>query len=126
MCGIAGYIDLGSGAVDRRLLQRMADSIEHRGPDEEGVWDEGPAGLAHRRLSIIDLSGSRQPLVPGDCDLGLVYNGELYNYVSLRARYRERGVVFATKGDTEVVLRGVERWWVKALADFEGMYAFAA
>jgi asparagine synthase (glutamine-hydrolysing) len=126
MCGIAGYVDLERGTADAALLERMAESIRHRGPDEGGIWFEAACGLAHRRLSIIDLSGSRQPLVPKGGPLALVYNGELYNYVELRARYRERGIAFETRGDTEAVLRGLEQRWGDALADFDGMYAFAA
>lgn len=126
MCGIAGYVDFERGTADPKLLSRMADSVLHRGPDEGGVWAEGPCGFAHRRLSIIDLSGSRQPLVPADSAIALVYNGELYNYVALRSRYVSDGITFETRGDTECVLRGIERHWLGALSEFEGMYAFAA
>ena len=126
MCGIAGYVDFEGPGPDRAVLEEMAEALGHRGPDERGVWLEGPCGLAHTRLSIIDLAGSHQPLVPPDGHLALVYNGELYNYQSLRQGLAGEGVRFVTSGDTEALLRCVELRWRGALAEFDGMYAFAA
>lgn len=126
LCGIAGYVDFEGGPPSKAVLEAMARSLRHRGPDEEGTWIEGPCGLAHRRLSIIDLAGSHQPLAPDDSALALVYNGELYNYRELRQSYQERGVGFASAGDTEVLLRAIERCWSDAVHECDGMYAFAA
>jgi asparagine synthase (glutamine-hydrolysing) len=90
------------------------------------VWLEGACGFAHTRLSIIDLAGSHQPLVPPDSHVAVVYNGELYNYRTLRDELAREGVRFITRGDTEALLRCVERRWRAATAAFDGMYAFAA
>lgn len=126
MCGIAGYVDFTGGSPSKAVLKAMADTIRHRGPDEEGTRVDGICGLAHRRLSIIDLAGSHQPLAPEDSSIALVYNGELYNYRQLRERYHKQGISFGTVGDTEVLLRAVELRGIEAIREFEGMYAFAA
>jgi asparagine synthase (glutamine-hydrolysing) len=125
VCGIAGYVDFERGA-ERAVLEQMAHALRHRGPDEHGVWLEGACGFAHTRLSIIDLAGSQQPLAPADSHVALVFNGELYNYQALRADLGGQGVRFSTNGDTEALLRAVERTWDAAMPSFDGMYAFAA
>jgi asparagine synthase (glutamine-hydrolysing) len=122
MCGIAGIVRFGA-PVDQAALQRMADALAHRGPDGQGIHVAGPFGLAHRRLAIIDPTGSRQPLVDEEVGLTLSYNGEVYNYVELRRELGEDS--FYTAGDTEVVLRAWSRWGEAALDRMRGMFAFA-
>jgi asparagine synthase (glutamine-hydrolysing) len=124
MCGIAGAFRQSDGA---RLVRTMADRIGHRGPDANGLTDLSPdtsVQLAHRRLSIIDLStASDQPFVKDG--LHLSYNGELYNYRELRATLRSKGIRFITESDTEVVLECWREWGPEALRRFRGMFAFA-
>src|ERR1035437_4639133 len=100
MCGIAGY--LGSG--DAALLDAMTSALLHRGPDGGGAVVDGPAGLAMRRLAIIDVPGGRQPMASSSGRIHLVFNGELYNFRELKSSHLP-GVVFQTSSDTEVVLR---------------------
>ena len=124
MCGVAGAFCQPDGA---RLVRTMADRIGHRGPDADGLRDMSPhtsLQLAHRRLSIIDLSAAAdQPFVKDG--LHLSYNGELYNYRDLRAILRGKGVRFVTESDTEVVLESWREWGPDALPRFRGMFAFA-
>jgi asparagine synthase (glutamine-hydrolysing) len=125
MCGIAGCYQQADG---HKLTQIMTDRIAHRGPDATGIWDHDDdlvtAQLGHRRLSIIDLSSAAdQPL--SKHGMTLVYNGELYNYRELRAELIARGVRFATRSDTEVVLEAWRSWGPDALRRFRGMFAFA-
>ena len=125
MCGIAGCYQQADG---RKLVEIMSDRIAHRGPDAAGTWDYDndhvTAQLGHRRLSIIDLSDAAdQPL--SKHGMTLVYNGELYNYKELRAELISRGVRFATRSDTEVVLEAWRSWGPEALRRFRGMFAFA-
>ena len=123
MCGIAGFVGTG----DRATLQRMTDAIRHRGPDAEGHWVEENAGvfLGHRRLSIIDLSGGAQPMWTRDQQLGVVFNGEIYNHAELRAELKDAGCVFATDhSDTEVLLHGYRTWGDAFVGRLNGMWAF--
>lgn len=124
MCGIAGYVAY-EGGVDREVLRAMAARLAHRGPDGEGVWQDAACGLAHRRLSIIDLAHSTQPMASGAGDAALVYNGELYNYRALREELRAAGATFRTQGDTEVVLEELRRSGWKGLRRFDGMFGIA-
>ncbi|HXW99019.1 MAG TPA: asparagine synthetase B, partial [Methanomicrobiales archaeon] len=95
MCGIAGIFLLNGGDVDAALLDRMSERIRHRGPDGSGTHIEGPVGLAHRRLAIIDLSDAAgQPMTNEDGTLWLVYNGEIYNYLELREELVKKGHTF--------------------------------
>jgi len=126
MCGIAGYVDFSGRAPDPGLLRAMATSIAHRGPDADGVWTDGPCGLAHRRLSIIDLALSRQPMVHPGGALALTYNGEVYNYQELRTKLQADGASFSTQGDTEVVLNALHADWDGALDRLDGMFAIGA
>jgi asparagine synthase (glutamine-hydrolysing) len=122
MCGIAGIV--GGPPPDTGLLERMADRMIHRGPDDEGVWNDATAGLAFRRLAIIDLDErSNQPLHLGS--LHLVFNGEIYNYRELRAELRAAGHRFVTEGDAEVLLHAWAEWREEALDRLNGMFAFA-
>jgi asparagine synthase (glutamine-hydrolysing) len=126
MCGIAGIFCPDGGGVDPGLLARMSERIRHRGPDGEGTFLDGPVGLAHRRLAIIDLSeAAAQPMANEDGTLRLVYNGEIYNYVELREELRAKGHRFNSEGDTEVILHAYEEWGRDCLARFTGMWAFA-
>lgn len=127
MCGIVGLFNRNLQPVNANLLRRMGDAIAHRGPDGEGYLVEGALGLGHRRLSIIDLSdGGAQPLTSPSGRWTIVYNGELYNYIELREEMRSKGELFRTESDTEVFLRALELWGMKALERFNGMFAFAA
>jgi len=124
MCGIAGTFQIEDG---KSIADLMGESLSHRGPDENGLYsfadDRVSAHLAHRRLSIIDLSHGQQPLVKGG--LALSYNGELYNYRALRAELISCGVAFCTNSDTEVVLEAWREWGPDCLTRFRGMFAFA-
>ncbi|WP_428939614.1 asparagine synthase (glutamine-hydrolyzing) [Fontivita pretiosa] len=126
MCGIAGYVDFREGSPSRQILLKMAQVLRRRGPDAQGILVDGACGMAHARLSIIDLAGSPQPMRVGHSAISLVYNGELYNYRELRQELQTRGQRFDTEGDTEVLLRWVEREWHEALRRFDGMFGFAA
>jgi asparagine synthase (glutamine-hydrolysing) len=126
MCGIAGYVDFGAREAHASVLSQMADRLGRRGPDGRGVFVDRACGLAHTRLSIIDVAGSPQPMRVPDSLTSLVYNGELYNYVALREELQGRGCRFATRGDTEVILRWVDQGWETALPRFDGMFAFGA
>ena len=128
MCGIAGAVALQNGArLDRERLCRMAGLMAHRGPDGEGFWAEprGRAAFAHRRLSIIDIAGGRQPMCSDDGRIALVFNGEIYNYRELRRGLSDQGVPFRTASDTEVLLRMYERYGSEAVHHLRGMFAFA-
>src|SRR5438552_2382 len=125
MCGIVAMLELGGGRpASRPTLDAMALAIEHRGPDERGIWTAGPVGLAAQRLRIVDLAGGRQPLVSKDGSLRLVANGEIYNADDLREALRRRGHVFATQTDTEVILHAYEDDGPACLERLDGMFAF--
>ena len=128
MCGIAGAVALEPGArPDRDRVERMSGLISHRGPDGSGIWQapSGRAILAHRRLSVIDIATGAQPMVAEQGQLGLVFNGEIYNYRELRSVLARGGAVFRTSSDTEVLLRAFERDGVDCVHDLRGMFAFA-
>lgn len=126
MCGLAGVLHLRGEPIAHETLKRMTDAIAHRGPDGEGHWTEGPVGLGHRRLAIIDLSpGGRQPMLTPDGDLALVYNGEIYNYQELRAELQALGHRFSSSSDTEVLLHAYREWGPGCLERLNGMFAFA-
>jgi asparagine synthase (glutamine-hydrolysing) len=124
MCGIVGVLHQDQAPVDRALLKRMTDIISHRGPDGEGFHLDGPVGLGHRRLSIIDLAGGAQPMASGDGSVWITYNGEVYNYRELRRELEGLGVRFRTSSDTEVILAAYETWGVECLGHLRGMFAF--
>lgn len=126
MCGIAGQLRFDDRPVDEQLLQAMSARLAHRGPDDFSVKTCGAAGLAHRRLSIIDLSGAgRQPMSNEDGSIWLTYNGEIYNFAEVRRELIRLGHRFASATDSEVIVHGYEEWGVDCLARFNGMFAFA-
>jgi asparagine synthase (glutamine-hydrolysing) len=126
MCGIAGSLDLRGRPASPVIVRRMTDAIAHRGPDGEGVYTDGPLGLGHRRLAIIDLSpAGHQPMVTPDSRYVITYNGELYNFQELRAELEALGHPFHSRTDTEVVLRGYVQWGPALLDRLNGMFAFA-
>ncbi|MBA6412705.1 amidotransferase 1, exosortase A system-associated [Parahaliea sp. F7430] len=126
MCGIAGVFDLrGRAPVDAELLAAMNRVQTHRGPDEDGFFREPGLGLAHRRLSIIDLSSGQQPMSSADGNTCLVYNGEIYNHRELAAELQALGYQFRTRCDTEVILYAWQAWGESCVNRFRGMFAFA-
>ena len=127
MCGIVGLINR-RGPVDADALQKARDALVHRGPDDAGIWidTERGVGLAHRRLSIIDLSAKgHQPMANEDGSLILVYNGEIYNFQVLRLELQQLGHSFVSSSDTEVILHAYEEWGLDAIQKLNGMFAFA-
>ena len=125
MCGIVGIFDtLAKREIDRALLDRMNQSQFHRGPDEGGLHLEPGLGLGHRRLSIIDLSSGQQPLFNEDGSVAVVFNGEIYNFPDLMRELTQRGHVFRTRCDTEVIVHAWEEWGEACVARFRGMFAF--
>jgi asparagine synthase (glutamine-hydrolysing) len=127
MCGIAGRYNYRSGRpVERAVVEAMCDLIAHRGPDEAGVMTAGPVGLGHRRLSIIDLSPTgRQPMTTADGLVTIVFNGEIYNFPTLRLEMEGRGRQFRGRSDTEVLLAAYLEFGVECLSKLRGMFAFA-
>jgi asparagine synthase (glutamine-hydrolysing) len=125
MCGIVGIVRRDGREVEGELLGRMNDRISHRGPDGTGVYLKGRAGLAMRRLAIIDVAGGDQPMHNGDRTAWIVFNGEIYNYLELRERLEKLGHSFYTRSDTEVVLQAYERYGADCPRHLRGMFAFA-
>ena len=126
MCGIAGIFDLkGQAELDRNLLLAMNQTQFHRGPDEGDIHLEPGVALAHRRLSIIDLSSGQQPMFSADGNLCVVYNGEIYNFMELSKQLKAKGYQFRTHCDTEVILYAWKEWGTACVDHFRGMFAFA-
>jgi asparagine synthase (glutamine-hydrolysing) len=126
MCGIAGYFALTPRALaPREVLGRMVEALRHRGPDDGGIYYDGRAALGHRRLSIIDLAGGRQPLATADGNLWVTFNGEIFNYVELRDELLARGAMFRTKSDTETILHAYEQYGPDCVRSFNGDFAYA-
>jgi asparagine synthase (glutamine-hydrolysing) len=124
MCGIAGMASFGS-PVSEALVRRMTATLTHRGPDEDGYYTGAHAALGARRLSIIDVAGSHQPVHNEDRRVWAVFNGELYNFKALRAELEGLGHRFETQGDSEVVAHAWEEWGERSAARLRGMFAFA-
>ncbi|NKQ12106.1 asparagine synthase (glutamine-hydrolyzing) [Stutzerimonas zhaodongensis] len=130
MCGIAGWLSYSLNMQTQRdTLQRMTDTMRLRGPDAAGVWVDGPVGLGHRRLSIIDIDGGKQPMLArlddGREAAAITYSGEVYNFRELRAELKIRGHRFESRSDTEVVLRAYLEWGESFVEHLNGMFAFA-
>ena len=126
MCGICGKVNFDKEKpVRQMLLKRMADTIVHRGPDDEGYYISGPVGLGFRRLSIIDLATGHQPLSNEDGTIWIVFNGEIYNFQELRDELRARGHVFRTRTDTEVIVHLYEEYGTACVERLRGMFGFA-
>jgi asparagine synthase (glutamine-hydrolysing) len=125
MCGIAGVLYRDGRPIERDRLEAMSAAIHHRGPDGEGIFQASGIGLVHRRLSIIDLEGGRQPLANEDNSIQVVFNGEIYNYQDLRQRLLTRGHRFVTHSDTEVLVHLYEEVGDKLVEQLRGMFAFA-
>jgi asparagine synthase (glutamine-hydrolysing) len=127
MCGIAGVValDAGAGLPEPQALERMCGALRHRGPDEFGIYRDDHAGLAHARLSIIDLSTGQQPLANETDSLWVVFNGEIFNYVELRQELEALGHRFRTRSDTEVIVHAWESWGADAFRRFNGQWAIA-
>ncbi|MFB9270029.1 asparagine synthase (glutamine-hydrolyzing) [Bradyrhizobium erythrophlei] len=127
MCGMAGIVSLNSAAAppSREALLRMIGALGHRGPDERGLYRDERAGLAHTRLSIVDISGGRQPLVDASGKVWVVFNGEIFNYVELRKRLIALGYRFRTRGDTEVIANAYRAWGEAAFERMTGQWAIA-
>lgn len=121
MCGISGYYGQG----DKKILERMSQSLRHRGPDDEGFYIDNNFGLGHRRLSIIDLRSGGQPMFSEDKKIVIVFNGEIYNFKELRVGLESRGYKFKTNSDTEVILQVYKEYGSRCFEYFNGMFAIA-
>src|SRR5713226_1824525 len=125
MCGIVGYCRVSAHSDQPVDLRRMNTLITHRGPDDEGYYLHAKAGLAMRRLSVIDLVTGQQPMSNETATLHIVFNGEIYNFQELRQQLQTRGHRFATQSDTEVLVHGYEEWGKDLPSHLRGMFAFA-
>lgn len=126
MCGIAGLLSRTSEHSDRLMLEQMMAAVAHRGPDGEGILVDGRVGFGHRRLAIIELSAAgAQPMRCAASGRTIVYNGEIYNYLELRAELQAGGYAFQSQSDTEVILAAYHRWGPSCVERFNGMWAFA-
>lgn len=127
MCGLSGFVDTTGATHDGgEVLRRMNRQLAHRGPDAEGYFENGMVHLGHRRLSVIDLAASGQPMTTADGRHTLVFNGEIYNFKALRTELEVMSRRFRTAGDTEVVLQSIAEWQHLSLEKLQGMFAFAA
>ena len=125
MCGICGILEIDGRLVQRDTLKAMADTLAHRGPDDEGFYVCGRVGLAHRRLSIIDLEGGHQPLSNEDGTIWIVFNGEIYNFEELNRRFLGSGHTFKTRSDTETIVHLYEELGEACFAELRGMFSIA-
>src|SRR5947209_11115076 len=127
MCGINGMA-LSSRSrltLDARVLERMRDVITHRGPNDARLFVDGPVGLGHRRLSIVDVAAGHQPMTNEDGSLVITYNGEVYNHADFREELEKRGHTYRTHCDTETILHLYEEKGAACVEDLRGMFAFA-
>ncbi len=126
MCGIAGVIRLSpkmKKPLNKKLLKQMADTLSHRGPDDEGVYCKGNVGLAHRRLSIIDIFNGHQPMQSKDGEVTIVFNGEIFNYIELRGSLKAKGHKFVTHSDTEVIIHMYQEYGLDFVQYLNGQFA---
>ena len=125
MCGIVGVWDF-KNRIDKDILKRMRDLLKHRGPDDKGIYIDNHIGVAHRRLSIIDLTkAGHQPMSNENNSIWITYNGEIYNFKELRKYLKKKGHRFKSNTDTEVVIHAYEEYGFDCLKKFNGMFAFA-
>lgn len=124
MCGIAGYVDYKNAIRHRKELKMMTEIILHRGPDSVGYYEDDAVGLGFRRLSIIGITNGQQPILNEDKSMVLTFNGEIYNYKSIREQLKEQGHIFTTDSDSEVLLHGYEEYGSGILERLRGMYCF--
>lgn len=125
MCGIAGFVGVNHGVDRSALLRRLTKALRHRGPDDDGFFEEPGVGFGMRRLSIVDLAGSQQPIANEDASVHVIFNGEIYNYVELRANLEARGHLLSTQGDGETLVHLYEEHGLEMLRFLRGMFAFA-
>jgi asparagine synthase (glutamine-hydrolysing) len=125
MCGIAGFVGCDGAAADRGVLERMTATVAHRGPDGDGFYVDGPVGLGHRRLAIIDVAGGAQPMANEDESVWVTYNGELYNELELRAGLAARGHAYRNASDTESLVHLYEEHGPDFVRELNGMFALA-
>ena len=125
MCGICGAIDFSESVNAAAVVRLMTPTMQHRGPDNEGYLDRGPLSLGMRRLSIIDVEGGHQPIFNEDGTIGVVLNGEIYNFQELQQQLKDRGHTFRTRSDSEVIAHAYEEWGADCVERFEGMFALA-
>src|ERR1700674_3688283 len=125
MCGICGVIGIEQPELGEAITRRMMQALWHRGPDEDGLLVAPSVALGMRRLSIIDLSGGHQPVFNETGNVGILYNGEIYNFRQLRTSLEGCGHTFRTNSDTEVVVHAYEEWGEQCVREFRGMFAFA-
>lgn len=125
MCGLVATVSFESQPADEAQLRRMSDSLVHRGPDDSGHATYGPVGFGFRRLAILDLSpAGHQPMEMPDGSLSIVFNGEIYNYLELKAELLQLGRTFRSSSDTEVLLHAYDQWGPQCVERFNGMWAF--
>lgn len=124
MCGITGVLRFDGATTDESVLRAMTQAISHRGPDGEGVFVAPGIALGHRRLAIIDLEGGKQPMADTTGRYHIVFNGEIYNFMQLRAELEQAGCAFATRSDTEVVIQAWAKWGADCVSRLRGMFAF--
>ena len=123
--GSCGIVDQHGAVISPELLSRLNIKLWHRGPDEGGEWIDESAGLAMRRLAIIDLSGGQQPMFNEDGSVAIVFNGEIYNYLDLREALLKAGHQFTTQSDTETIVHLYEEYGPEGLSRLNGMFALA-
>jgi len=123
MCGIVGFTDKRRG--DSGVIKKLLQIIAHRGPDDDGIYEDEFISIGHKRLSIIDIYGGHQPMISHDGRYVIAYNGEIYNYKRLKERLELNGCKFKTNSDTEVLLYWIIKYGVDGLSDLNGMFAFA-
>lgn len=125
MCGFVGFVDKNPENKKKKIIKKMGDLIAHRGPDGEGFFVDDFVALGHRRLSIIDLSGGAQPMYNEDKSIAIVFNGEIYNYEKIKKDLQEKGHIFESDCDTEILIHGYEEWGIsELLKKLVGMFAF--
>ena len=128
MCGISGILSTNRGPkVQKDQLKLMSDSMIHRGPDDSGIYQnfDKTVGFSFRRLSIIDLKNGHQPMSTEDNNLWIVFNGEIYNHLTLRNELKNKGYHFRTQADTETIIYGYKEWGADVVNHLRGMFAFA-